>query len=267
MTLLAGFGHTDEAGGAVSGVDRGRDPARGDRDDGRGHDRGGRGRRRRGLPGGLRRRADRRARRRRPRRSRTTLARVEAICREHDARRDPRSRPTRRTAYAVWRGRKAAFAAMGRISPDYYVQDGVVPRTKLPRCCARSTSSRASTACASATSSTPATATCIRSCSTTAASRARPSAREELAEAILDACLDAGGSLTGEHGVGIDKACAMPLMFSERDLAALQRLRRAFDPLGLANPGKVLPDAAPVRRGARARTGCTRSRDGLAERF
>ena len=69
------------------------------------------------------------------------LARVEAICRENDAREiriasDPEDR------YAVWRGRKAAFAAMGRISPDYYVQDGVVPRTKLPRCCARSTSSR-----------------------------------------------------------------------------------------------------------------------------
>jgi glycolate oxidase len=63
----------------------------------------------------------------------------------------------------------------------------------------------------------------------------------ELAEAILVACIDAGGSLTGEHGVGTDKACAMPLMFDEDDLAAMQRLRRAFDPAGLANPGKLFP--------------------------
>jgi glycolate oxidase len=62
-----------------------------------------------------------------------------------------------------------------------------------------------------------------------------------LAEAILEACLDAGGSLTGEHGVGMDKACSMPRMFSERDLEAFARVRHAFDPEGLCNPGKVLP--------------------------
>jgi glycolate oxidase len=64
---------------------------------------------------------------------------------------------------------------------------------------------------------------------------------KELAEAILDACMDAGGSLTGEHGIGVDQACAMPRMFSEPDLEAFARLRAAFDPDGLANPGKVLP--------------------------
>jgi len=63
----------------------------------------------------------------------------------------------------------------------------------------------------------------------------------ELAEAILEACLDAGGSLTGEHGVGMDKACSMPRMFSERDLDVFMRLRSAFDPEGLCNPGKVVP--------------------------
>ena len=62
-----------------------------------------------------------------------------------------------------------------------------------------------------------------------------------LAGQILEACIDAGGSITGEHGVGSDKACAMPLMFGEDDLAAMQRLRFAFDPQGLANPGKVFP--------------------------
>jgi glycolate oxidase len=63
----------------------------------------------------------------------------------------------------------------------------------------------------------------------------------ELAEAILEACVDAGGSLTGEHGVGMDKACSMPRMFSERDLEVFERLRRAFDPVGICNPGKVIP--------------------------
>ena len=64
---------------------------------------------------------------------------------------------------------------------------------------------------------------------------------EELSGLILDACLEAGGSITGEHGVGADKACAMPLQFSESDLAVMKRLRRAFDPDGLANPGKLFP--------------------------
>ena len=64
---------------------------------------------------------------------------------------------------------------------------------------------------------------------------------QELAEEILEACVDAGGSITGEHGVGTDKACAMPLLFSEDDLAAMKRLRSAFDPRGLANPGKIFP--------------------------
>jgi glycolate oxidase len=62
-----------------------------------------------------------------------------------------------------------------------------------------------------------------------------------LADAILAACVDEGGSLTGEHGIGVDKACAMPSMFSERDLEIFDRVRQAFDPDGIANPGKVIP--------------------------
>jgi glycolate oxidase len=140
----------------------------------------------------------------------------------------------------LWKGRKSAFAAMGRVARAYYVQDGVVPRTKLPEVLRR-----------------------IEELSDAHGLRVGnvfhagdgnlhplvlydPEAGEterarKLAEAILAACLDAGGSLTGEHGVGMDKACAMPGMFSERDLAVFERLRRAFDPDGLCNPGKVLP--------------------------
>jgi glycolate oxidase len=68
-----------------------------------------------------------------------------------------------------------------------------------------------------------------------------PERAKELAEAILEICMDVGGALTGEHGIGTDKACRMPLMFSEVDLETMQRLRRAFDPKGLCNPGKVFP--------------------------
>ena len=64
---------------------------------------------------------------------------------------------------------------------------------------------------------------------------------EELASAILQACVDAGGSLTGEHGIGLDKACHMPLMFSEDDMATMLRLRAGFDPDGRCNPGKAFP--------------------------
>ena len=120
--------------------DRRRDPAGGDRDDGRAHARGGRGRGRPGLPAGGRRRADRRARRPGGAGSRG-LGRRRA-----DLPRGRRVRAARRRGRAeerarIWRGRKSAFAAMGRISPSYYVQDGVVPRTRLPEVLRRITRS------------------------------------------------------------------------------------------------------------------------------
>ena len=64
---------------------------------------------------------------------------------------------------------------------------------------------------------------------------------EQLATSILEICIDAGGSLTGEHGVGVDKACSMPRMYSDTDMAVMLRLRSAFDPSELCNPGKAFP--------------------------
>ena len=90
---------------------------------------------------------------------------------------------------------------------------------------------------------------------------------KELAERILAACVEAGGSLTGEHGVGVDKACAMPQMFSERDLEAFERLRRAFDPEGLANPGKVIPTPRLCGEGAGPYRMHPLERAGVADRF
>jgi glycolate oxidase len=140
-----------------------------------------------------------------------------------------------------WKMRKAAFPAMGRISPNYFVQDGVIPRTKLPEVL------EAIDALAEEYGMIVANVfhagdgnlhplVCFDGRNEGEAERA-----EELSGRILDACLQAGGSITGEHGVGVDKKRHMPKMFDEPDLAAFQRLRCAWDPAGLANPGKVMP--------------------------
>ena len=140
----------------------------------------------------------------------------------------------------LWRGRKGAFPAMGRISPDYYVQDGVVPRTRLPEVLRRISqlSEQHGLRVGNVFHAGDGNLHPLVLYDAAAGEAGRA---KELAEAILAACLDAGGSLTGEHGIGVDKACSMPGMFSERDLEVFARLRRAFDPHGLANPGKLLP--------------------------
>ena len=140
-----------------------------------------------------------------------------------------------------WKMRKAAFPAMGRLSPNYFVQDGVIPRTKLPEVLERIEELGkeygmlvANVFHAGDGNLHP--LVCYDGRNEGEAERA-----EELSGKILDACLDAGGSITGEHGVGVDKKKHMPKMFSEPDLDAFQRLRCAFDPAGMANPGKVMP--------------------------
>ncbi len=167
-------------------------------------------------------------------------AHVEAICREHGAveirvAADADDRAT------IWRGRKAAFAAMGRISPDYYVQDGVVPRTKLPEVLRRIAALSAEHGLRVGNVFHAGDGNLHPLVLYDGRVDGQAKRAETLAGQILEACIDAGGSITGEHGVGADKACVMPLMFSEADLATMQRLRGAFDPRGLANPGKVFP--------------------------
>ena len=130
---------------------------------------------------------------------------------------------------------------MGRISSSYYVQDGVVPRTRLPEVLAQDRRAlrrvrAAHGECLSCRRRQPAPLVLYDD-----KVEGEPEKAERLATAILDLCIDAGGSLTGEHGVGVDKACSMPKLFGEHDLAAMQRVRTAFDPEGLANPGKMFP--------------------------
>ncbi|HET8569567.1 MAG TPA: FAD-linked oxidase C-terminal domain-containing protein, partial [Candidatus Limnocylindria bacterium] len=167
--------------------------------------------------------------------------RIEAICREHGAT-EVRVAATALERDRLWAGRKGAFAAMGRLAPDYYVQDGVIPRTRLPDVLRRvaevseRTGLRVANVFHAGDGNLHPLILFDGSLGT--------GVLEEVKQAgldILTACLDAGGSLTGEHGIGMEKNCYMPLQFRAEDLAAMRRLKDAFDPLGLANPGKVFP--------------------------
>lgn len=141
----------------------------------------------------------------------------------------------------VWKGRKAAFAAMGRISPNYIVQDGVIPRTALPRVLREieRLSAAAGLRVANVFHAGDGNLHPLVLYNRRVAGEEHRA--EELAGDILKLCVQAGGSITGEHGVGEEKKNFMPLMFAEPDLATMQLVRRAFDPRGLANPGKVFP--------------------------
>src|SRR5262249_24771997 len=141
----------------------------------------------------------------------------------------------------IWRGRKSSFAAMGRIASSYYVQDGVVPRTRLPEGLRRAAELAAEYGLRVASVFHAGDVDLHPLVLYDESVEGEPERAERLATAILDACIDAGGSLTGEHGVGVDKACSMPKLFSAADLEAMQLLRAGFDPAGLANPGKVFP--------------------------
>jgi glycolate oxidase len=140
-----------------------------------------------------------------------------------------------------WKGRKAAFGAMGSISNDYYVQDGVVPRTELGKVLKRISdlSQEYGLRVANVFHAGDGNLHPLVLYDNDAPGEAERA--EELAGEIVFVCLEHGGSLTGEHGIGVDKACRMPLMFSEADLETMHRLRRAFDPNGLSNPGKLFP--------------------------
>jgi glycolate oxidase len=167
-------------------------------------------------------------------------AAVDALCRDNGAF-EVRVAVDAAERAELWRGRKSAFAAVGRISADYIVQDGVVPRTALATMLAE-----------------------IEVLAETAGVRvanvfhagdgnlhplvlfdgAKPGALEAaeyVSNTILERCVAHGGSITGEHGVGVEKAPHMATMFTDADLDAMNLLRCAFDPDGLANPGKVFP--------------------------
>ena len=140
-----------------------------------------------------------------------------------------------------WKGRKSAFAAVGRISPDYIVQDGVIPRTALPEVLRRIGEVSAAHGVRVANVFHAGDGNLHPLVLFDDAVDGEADRAETVSGAIIDLCIEYGGSITGEHGVGMDKAKYMPRMFTDDDLDTMQLVRCAFDPDGLANPGKIFP--------------------------
>ncbi len=170
----------------------------------------------------------------------TLMVHVNEICRSNGAS-EIRVAQSDAERALVWKGRKAAFAAMGRISPNYIVQDGVIPRTALPRVMSEieRLSKKAGVRVANVFHAGDGNLHPLVLYDRRIAGQ--EAAAEALSSQILELCIAAGGSITGEHGVGEDKKKAMSKMFAEPDLVTMQRVRCAFDPLQLSNPTKVFP--------------------------
>jgi len=165
---------------------------------------------------------------------------VDEICRKNGAW-EVRLAQTDTERMLVWKGRKAAFAAMGRISPNYIVQDGVIPRTALPRVMSAITRLSEETGIRVANVFHAGDGNLHPLVLYDRRIQGQEQAAEALSYRILELCLEAGGSITGEHGVGEEKKRMMSKMFSEPDLVTMQRVRCAFDPLQLSNPTKIFP--------------------------
>ena len=141
----------------------------------------------------------------------------------------------------VWRGRKAAFAAMGRVSPNYIVQDGVIPRTRLPDVLEQFAQLSRETGLRIANVFHAGDGNLHPMVMYDAQVAGEEQRALELSFQLLRLCVDAGGSISGEHGIGREKQCEMGYMYAQPDLAVMQRVRRAFDPHGIANPDKLFP--------------------------
>ncbi len=168
------------------------------------------------------------------------IGQVVAICHKHHAR-VIRIAANETERQLLWAGRKNAFGAMGRISPEFYVQDGVVPRTKLPyvlrrvgEICAHYGLRVGNVFHAGDGNLHP--LILFDSQIPGEVERVRQAGHE-----ILQVCAEVGGSITGEHGVGVEKQAEMALIFSPVDLQVMQYVRTAWNPHQLFNPGKLLP--------------------------
>jgi glycolate oxidase len=140
-----------------------------------------------------------------------------------------------------WAGRKAAFPAVGRISPDYYCMDGTIPRAKLPLVLHRMKEMARKYELRVANVFHAGDGNLHPLILYDANAEGELDRAEQFGADILKLCVEVGGVLTGEHGVGVEKRDLMPSMFSETDLNQQQRVKCAFDPKGLLNPGKVFP--------------------------
>jgi len=165
---------------------------------------------------------------------------VAEVCSAHHAR-EVRVAKDSKERDLLWKGRKNAFAAVGRISPSYYVQDGVIPRTKLPATLRRieEIGNKYGVAIGNIFHAGDGNLHPIVPFD----ARDKEQFRRAVAasDEIIEFCVSVGGTITGEHGVGMEKDRLMPLMFSEAELDFMKRVREAYNPGGLLNPEKIFP--------------------------
>jgi glycolate dehydrogenase FAD-linked subunit len=192
--------------------------------------------------------------------------RVVAACRENGAR-DVRVARDEAERLLLWKGRKSAFGAYGRISPAYFVMDGVIPRTRLPEVLRRIDAIVGGYG--------------LRVGNVFHAGDGNlhpnilydprnPGEVERVLAAgaeIMKVCVEVGGSISGEHGIGIEKQNFMPWIFSEKDLQAMAAVKAAFNPTGRCNPGKVFPTAKSCVPGELAYRPHPLEERGLAQRL
>lgn len=171
------------------------------------------------------------------------LQRIERICLDNRSQ-QIRMAATSEERAQLWQARRLAVAAMGRLAPSYIIQDGVVPRTQLPRILRHidQVSRSLDLPIANVMHAGDGNVHPIL-----LFDERDPDQIQRVIQAsasIVGECINLGGTPTGEHGIGIEKAPFMPKLFSDDDIRLMQDVRSAFDPLGLCNPGKVFPDAA-----------------------
>ena len=191
---------------------------------------------------------------------------VVAACRDRGAR-EVRTARDEAERQLLWKGRKSAFGAYGRVSPAYMVMDGVIPRTKLPYVLGRV---NAIVAAAGLRVGNVFHAGDGNLHPNILYDPRKPGEEARVVAAgaeILKVCAEVGGSISGEHGIGLEKADYMPFIFSEADLTCMHRVKDAFNPRGLCNPGKIFPsNKACVEVGPAYRPHSIEEK-GLAQRF
>jgi glycolate oxidase subunit GlcD len=163
-------------------------------------------------------------------------------CCEEEGAREVRRAQTAEERVALWKGRKKAFGAMGRLAPDLLVQDATVPRTRLPEVLGKISQIAQEFDLTVANVFHAGDGNLHPNIVFDRRDPEETRRVEAASKMIMKVCVEAGGTITGEHGVGADKRQYMPLVFNPEELAVLAGVKRVFDPRGLCNPGKVLPE-------------------------
>ena len=170
------------------------------------------------------------------------LAAVTAACHEHGASNIQQAR-TQAERDGLWAGRKGAAGAFGRMAPNFYIQDGVVPRSQLPAALARVKEIAAHYRIENANVFHAGDGNLHPNLMFDRRDRDQVRRVVDAGTAILRACVDLGGTVSGEHGIGLEKRDAMDLIFSVDDLAAMAKVKGCFNPSLLFNPDKVFPSS------------------------